>query len=504
MQSLRNGLLRIVFSSIILSSITYANEIPKQPEFLPANFLRVPDIPKMTIEKALEITKRHASFFLAPFDALVLHVETSDGMRDVFIFSDIGQQRLMLWQCYPPDNNGNRVIENVTAYYGEPGNGDTGPLFVSVSGIETTARNRLFNPDRDYIFVADRGNGRILELTYAPDKNGGQFSINREIGNGTLHWPVDVALSAYGDGDPDNADLYVVDVGTFNQDGMLYRFNYKTGAIEGNWDWALTEYGDNFMPFSRPVSVACYPDSEKGISQIYITDIDNNNLIGLKAKSDETPILNYCQTLAAAGDLTFELGGIALDDYGRVYAVNQRTCKIEIFDYEMRSQFTSFGKNGTEEPGQFYYPCGIIIDTYYEQAEAIILEGYARFSGIQSYLINGAACPIKPILGFANNPMQKRAMPLTAPVADEFLLNEAYPNPFNNTCLISFSISNAAHVRIDIFNLLGQVVATPLDKEIAAGTQSVNYRADNLSSGVYFYQVTYNGLSQTRKLVLLK
>jgi hypothetical protein len=503
MRTLKRSLGLVVFSSIIISSLTFAEEIPSPPEFIPANFLRVPDIPKMTIEKALEITNRHASFFLYPFDAVVLHVETSDGMRDVFIFSDVGQQRLMLWQCLPPDGDGNRVIENVTAYYGAPDNNDE-KVFISVSGIDVTARNRLFNPEQDFIYVADRGNGRILELTYAPDKYGGQLSVNREIGVGSLHWPVDVAISAYGDGNPDKADLYVVDVGTFESNGALYRFGLNSGEFEGKWDWALSEYGDNLAPFSRPVSVACYPDSQTGASQIYVVDTDNNNLLGLTSKTDETPILHSYQTLSAADDLGFKLGGVALDDYGHVYVANQRACKIEMFDYAMRRQFASYGKNGTDEPGQFYYPRGIIIDTYSEQAEAIILEGYARFSGIQSYAIDNAASSIKPALGFANNPMPKRAAQITAPVADEFQLNEAYPNPFNNTCLISFSISNAARVRVDIFNLLGQVVATPFDKEVAAGTHSVKFGADNLSSGVYFYKATYNGLSQAKKLVLLK
>jgi hypothetical protein len=241
-----------------------------------------------------------------------------------------------------------------------------------------------------------------------------------------------------------------------------------------------------------------------GLSQIYVVDADNNNLIGLKSRTDVDPYVSSCQTLDAAGDLTFESAGITLDDFGRIYVANQRACKIQIFDYEMRSQFPSFGKNGIDGPGQFHYPRGIIVDTYYEQAEAIILEGYSRFSGIQSYLINGAASVTKPSLGFTAAPMPKRSMTTDAPVASEFQLGEAYPNPFNSTCMISFSTNSAAHVRIDIYNLLGQIVATPFDKDVAAGAQSVKFSADNLSSGVYFYKVTSEGVSMAKKIVLLK
>jgi hypothetical protein len=195
---------------------------------------------------------------------------------------------------------------------------------------------------------------------------------------------------------------------------------------------------------------------------------------------------------------------VALDDYGHVYVANQRACKIEMFDYAMRQQFPSFGKNGTEDPGQFYYPRGIIIDTYYEKAEAIVMEAYDRFSGIQSYYLYGAECSPKPMLGLIGNPMPKRTSTVFTPIADEFELGEAYPNPFNNTCVISFSIPNAAITRIDILNILGQVVATPVDNELSAGSHSVKFNADNLSSGVYFYKVTYNGISQAKKLLLLK
>jgi hypothetical protein len=499
MQSLRGHLSRVVFIIVILTGAVFAQNFLPPPEFMPVNFLRVPDITKMTIEKALAITNRHASFFLAPIDAAILHVRVDGEMRDVFIFADVGQQRLMLWQCFPPDADGNRTVEVVTAYYGE----EDSPL-ASVSGIETNARNREFIPSQDVIYVADRGNGQILELAYIPAKEGGQLMVNRVIGKGILHWPVDVAISAYGDADLNTADLYVVDVGTFNQDGELFRFGLKDGNLEGHWKTAMNENGEDFLPFSKPIAVACYPDTLLGVSQIYVVDADNNNLILIKSKTDGIPFSFAAQTLDAAEDLGFKPGGVSLDDFGRVYAVNQRACKIQLFGSELWPQYGNFGKPGTDEPGQLNYPYNIIIDTYYERAEALILEFYDRFSGIQSYLINNAASDRKPALGFINAGLLKPAVGRALALANSFQLGEAYPNPFNSACLISFHVPQPAKVRVDIFNLLGQLVATPLDKEVASGEQLVKFSGDNLSSGIYFYRVSCDGFSKTKKMVLLK
>ena len=84
-----------------------------------------------------------------------------------------------------------------------------------------------------------------------------------------------------------------------------------------------------------------------------------------------------------------------------------------------------------------------------------------------------------------------------------------YPNPFNNSTVISFALARSAPVKIDILNILGQVV-----KSLGVGVQSVGVHAVEwdgtdrqgvpVSSGVYFYRVSVGDRSLTRKLILLK
>jgi len=83
------------------------------------------------------------------------------------------------------------------------------------------------------------------------------------------------------------------------------------------------------------------------------------------------------------------------------------------------------------------------------------------------------------------------------------------PNPFNASTDISFDVPSKANVQLEVFNMLGQKVRTLLDGTVEAGHYSVNWNgADNngktVVSGVYFYKMTTNDLTTTKKMMLLK
>jgi hypothetical protein len=86
----------------------------------------------------------------------------------------------------------------------------------------------------------------------------------------------------------------------------------------------------------------------------------------------------------------------------------------------------------------------------------------------------------------------------------EFSLSQNYPNPFNPVTSISFSIPEDSFVSIKVYNLLGNQVATVINKEIEAGQHSIKFDASSLPSGVYFYMLKADNNVATKKLVLLK
>jgi hypothetical protein len=85
-----------------------------------------------------------------------------------------------------------------------------------------------------------------------------------------------------------------------------------------------------------------------------------------------------------------------------------------------------------------------------------------------------------------------------------YQLYQNYPNPFNPKTTISFSIPTKDHVTLKIFDALGNEVTTLIDKELDAGKHSIDFDGKNLSSGIYFYQIQYQGYKLLRKMVLLK
>jgi hypothetical protein len=87
---------------------------------------------------------------------------------------------------------------------------------------------------------------------------------------------------------------------------------------------------------------------------------------------------------------------------------------------------------------------------------------------------------------------------------DRFSMEQNYPNPFNPSTTIRFAVPVRSHVRLSIFNALGQEVAALLNSVKEAGSYEVRLEGSNLASGLYFYRLTAGDFVQTRKLLLLR
>jgi hypothetical protein len=102
--------------------------------------------------------------------------------------------------------------------------------------------------------------------------------------------------------------------------------------------------------------------------------------------------------------------------------------------------------------------------------------------------------------------LQVQSEPLTP---DRFALSQNYPNPFNPITFIDYSLPQAAQVRVEVFNVLGQSVRTLLDSERRAGLHTVAWDGTNdhgapVASGVYIYRVSAGDQHASKKMVLLR
>ena len=83
-------------------------------------------------------------------------------------------------------------------------------------------------------------------------------------------------------------------------------------------------------------------------------------------------------------------------------------------------------------------------------------------------------------------------------------LYQNYPNPFNPTTTIKFGLPENSHIKLEIFNILGEKVEELINSELEAGYHEVNFDATWLSSGMYIYRIKAGEFVQAKKLILIK
>jgi hypothetical protein len=105
-----------------------------------------------------------------------------------------------------------------------------------------------------------------------------------------------------------------------------------------------------------------------------------------------------------------------------------------------------------------------------------------------------SAAVVINVTGVANDPSE----------LNSFKLYNNYPNPFNPSTTIKFSLPEASFTTLKIYNALGKEIAVLVNEMISSGTHSVVFDAHNLPSGVYFYSLESSSLSQVKKMLLIK
>lgn len=86
----------------------------------------------------------------------------------------------------------------------------------------------------------------------------------------------------------------------------------------------------------------------------------------------------------------------------------------------------------------------------------------------------------------------------------EFKLSQNYPNPFNPTSNIQFSIPKTSDVKLEVFNINGQLVRTLVNERMGVGEHTVQFNASDLASGIYIYRIIAGSFVQTKKMTLIK
>ena len=136
-----------------------------------------------------------------------------------------------------------------------------------------------------------------------------------------------------------------------------------------------------------------------------------------------------------------------------------------------------------------------------------IIDSEGNYTGELSYENINGEIEIPPVSSYILSDKKTTSIgnennDLNVPVKFELFQN--YPNPFNPTTTIRFDLSKEGNVTLTVYNVMGEVVATLVDKKMTAGKHRVNFDASQLSSGIYFYQMNTDSFVDTKKLILLK
>ncbi|NOR75227.1 MAG: T9SS type A sorting domain-containing protein [Draconibacterium sp.] len=86
----------------------------------------------------------------------------------------------------------------------------------------------------------------------------------------------------------------------------------------------------------------------------------------------------------------------------------------------------------------------------------------------------------------------------------QYNLSQNFPNPFNPSTTIQYSIPEVSNVTLKVFNTLGEEVSVLVNRIMEAGTYEVNFEASQLHSGIYFYRLDTGTFSQVKKMTILK
>lgn len=126
-----------------------------------------------------------------------------------------------------------------------------------------------------------------------------------------------------------------------------------------------------------------------------------------------------------------------------------------------------------------------------------------RFEGDDMTADNGGRVTfnnisLDAITGYSTPPVTPEEIPSFA------TLEQNFPNPFNNSTTIRYGLPEPAFVEISVYNLLGQKVSTLVSEERTAGFHNVVFNASRLSSGLYFYRLSTDRGTETKKLLLVK
>jgi predicted GH43/DUF377 family glycosyl hydrolase len=290
-------------------------------------------------------------------------------------------------------------------------------------------------------------------------------------------------------------------------DGKVYHMFYSGSSASGAFQW-MTGYaysfdGSNWIKYDDPTTTTLlYAESDPvlstGLSRAWddtyagqSSVIFNNNFSG--------SITGFKMWYGGGNGIgTGDIGFASTDIFPPAVPTGLKAFYID----SIPANKLSWDEN-TEEDFSYYTIYRSTSNTSYEKIGQVSNSFF-----LDSTLMTGSMYAVSATDNLGNESAKSdpvvTGLSETSEVPIKYYLSSNYPNPFNPATKIRYQIANAGMVSLQVYNLLGEVVATLVNEEKPVGTYELTWNAENLSSGVYFYRLQAGNFIETKKMLLLK
>ncbi|HBZ01243.1 MAG TPA: hypothetical protein DEO84_08000 [candidate division Zixibacteria bacterium] len=413
----------------------------------------------------------------------LVKLDKPTGDQYIYIFCDPDLSRLLLFReeqivgrRRPIDI---REYGRFITYHGypelTPGADASKFILGTPADVVVTSCGSYYDPDKDFIFVLDRGNHKVIKFRY--DLATDSLTMVESFGENILHDPASIEYADKNDSDPTNDKIFVTDfepysVIRFSRDGQL-----ETSFMFGNWS------------HSEVIAPSGIAASYRKENKIYICDYGSKNFHGNGIVAELSALdsirLLDSRTAPTQRHPSPKLTALDTDWHGNIYVADYPLNSIVVFSDSM---FLFYQNIGPEQLGRLFYPSDIYIDG----DEMQVCEMWAESTGIASYKI-----------------IPDSTRPEQAPIPRRYYLHFPHPLEFSTQTKLSFDICKTEKVQLKIVDESGRTVKMLVDDVLPAGTNAVIWNAQNdhgqpTTPGIYYCKMIAAEYEATKKIIYAK
>jgi uncharacterized delta-60 repeat protein len=274
-------------------------------------------------------------------------------------------------------------------------------------------------------------------------------------------------------------------------DAVLLKYT-STGSLE----WSRTYNGEGNVSTDKAWGIVV--DESGNIIIAGQTTVASNGLDYLVVKYGKNGYQKWVQKYNGTGDGDDCANAIALTNNNKIVVTGASWGTNQNFDYATIRIHSNGNINGVSR----YSMNGSTNDIAKDVKASHSSEGNNIYvTGYSELLVEGTteSCSISTVMLVDDT---KEGISSNTP--SSFSLHQNYPNPFNPSTTIKFEISNSGLVKLVVYDMLGKTVDILVNQNLEPGSYSINYTNKNLSSGVYFYELTAGDFKDIKKMSLIK